>query len=55
MSANCAPDCYTKGRGCMLSSDGKCIHIYGLTGEEFKKKIKEIILNVKSATKTTKK
>ena len=24
----CAPDCYTKGKGCTLSTNGVCLHLF---------------------------
>ena len=29
----CHPDCYTKGRGCLISNDGKCTFIFAKYGE----------------------
>ncbi len=29
----CNPDCYTKGRGCVAPSDGRCIFYFAKQGE----------------------
>lgn len=29
----CHPECYTKGRGCVVSSDGKCLIEFAREGE----------------------
>ena len=25
----CHPECYTKGRGCIMSQDGQCVVVFG--------------------------
>lgn len=28
MSNKCDPNCYTNGKGCALSTDGRCLHMF---------------------------